>query len=155
MTGKRFDNANVVTIRTNVSDRLGQLRESSENWKNRIEEKDAAKYTVAVKATDFPAELAFQKSEDRSAVRMSIFQSTSRIVNIETSTSSSNESIADKLSTNESEKRNGSTSRSSAPVHLDEEKLFDSFFAKREKRNTDLPVSTMDWDLDAITSTER
>ncbi|XP_055843011.1 serine-rich adhesin for platelets isoform X8 [Episyrphus balteatus] len=50
-----------------VSDRLGKLRNSSENWKNRIEQSDASKFTVAgrlQKKSQSPVELQFERHGD-------------------------------------------------------------------------------------------
>lgn len=50
-----------------VSDRLGKLRNSSENWKNRIEQSDASKFTVAgrlQKKSQSPVELQFERNGD-------------------------------------------------------------------------------------------
>ncbi|XP_055913672.1 uncharacterized protein LOC129947223 isoform X7 [Eupeodes corollae] len=52
-----------------VSDRLGKLRNSSENWKNRIEQSDASKFTVAgrlQKKSQSPVELQFERHGDTS-----------------------------------------------------------------------------------------
>lgn len=161
LTGKRLNVTGVEIIKTNVSDRLGKLREASENWKNRVEEKDAAKFTVATKATDVPAQLPFEKSEGRSMVRMASYESTTKRPKTtekeeeENVVTSSDDSVV-KQPPNDSEKRNGKVAPKTVSVQVNEEKLFDSFFAKHEKASAALPAdSNMDWDLDVITSTTR
>lgn len=47
-----------------VSDRLGQLKSSSESWKNRVEQSDASKFTVAgrlQKKAQSPVDLQFER----------------------------------------------------------------------------------------------
>ncbi|XP_059216269.1 uncharacterized protein LOC106082465 isoform X2 [Stomoxys calcitrans] len=54
----------------NVSDRLGKLKSSSESWKNRVEQSDASKFTVAgrlQKKAQSPVELQFERSANAAA----------------------------------------------------------------------------------------
>ncbi|XP_075160702.1 supervillin isoform X14 [Haematobia irritans] len=54
----------------NVSDRLGKLKSSSESWKNRVEQSDASKFTVAgrlQKKAQSPVDLQFERSADAPA----------------------------------------------------------------------------------------
>ncbi|XP_046807051.1 uncharacterized protein LOC111675850 isoform X5 [Lucilia cuprina] len=53
-----------------VSDRLGKLKSSSESWRNRVEQSDAAKFTVAgrlQKKAQSPVELQFERSANDAA----------------------------------------------------------------------------------------
>lgn len=136
----------VTTIKTNVSDRVGKLREASENWKNRVEEKDAAKFIVATKASNVPAELPFKKSEARATVRIADYQPATEKSATETSKSGSSDEPYSAL---DFERRTGNVRR----VRVNEDKMFDSFFAKHEKQIEGSPV--FDFDLDAILTTTR
>ncbi|KAI9588659.1 hypothetical protein GQX74_004504 [Glossina fuscipes] len=52
-----------------VSDRVGQLKSSSENWKTRVEQSDASKFTVAgrlQKKAQSPVELQFERDHNGS-----------------------------------------------------------------------------------------
>ncbi|KAM7355014.1 supervillin isoform 3-T3 [Cochliomyia hominivorax] len=53
-----------------VSDRLGKLKSSSESWRNRVEQSDASKFTVAgrlQKKAQSPVELQFERSTNDAA----------------------------------------------------------------------------------------
>ncbi|XP_049296399.1 uncharacterized protein LOC125770619 isoform X6 [Anopheles funestus] len=60
----------------NISDRLGKIKTSSENWKNRIELSDATNFTVAgrMAATKSP-KLPFIKSDTKQSPAMNVFRS--------------------------------------------------------------------------------
>ncbi|XP_055620077.1 uncharacterized protein LOC129764714 isoform X3 [Toxorhynchites rutilus septentrionalis] len=60
----------------NISDRLGKIKTSSENWKNRVELSDATNFTVAGRmATTTSPELPFIKSDTKQSPPMSVFRS--------------------------------------------------------------------------------
>ncbi|XP_058836906.1 supervillin isoform X2 [Topomyia yanbarensis] len=60
----------------NISDRLGKIKTSSENWKNRVELSDATNFTVAgrMAASQLP-KLPFIKSDTKQSPPMSVFRS--------------------------------------------------------------------------------
>ncbi|XP_035907714.1 uncharacterized protein LOC118510245 isoform X7 [Anopheles stephensi] len=60
----------------NISDRLGKIKTSSENWKNRVELSDATNFTVAgrMAATKSP-KLPFIKSDTKQSPAMNVFRS--------------------------------------------------------------------------------
>ncbi|XP_041771665.1 uncharacterized protein LOC121593412 isoform X4 [Anopheles merus] len=60
----------------NISDRLGKIKTSSENWKNRVELSDATNFTVAgrLPATKSP-KLPFIKSDTKQSPAMNVFRS--------------------------------------------------------------------------------
>lgn len=60
-------------ISTKVSDRLGRLKDASENWKNRVEVKDAGKFAVAAKIK-LPTKLPFTKTDVRRCPPMVAFE---------------------------------------------------------------------------------
>lgn len=60
----------------NISDRLGKIKTSSENWKNRVELSDATNFTVAGRmATTKSPKLPFIKSDTKQSPPMSVFRS--------------------------------------------------------------------------------
>ncbi|KFB35997.1 hypothetical protein ZHAS_00002992 [Anopheles sinensis] len=60
----------------NISDRLGKIKTSSENWKNRVELSDATNFTVAgrMPATKSP-KLPFIKADTKQSPAMNVFRS--------------------------------------------------------------------------------
>uniref|UniRef100_A0AAG5DD13 HP domain-containing protein n=1 Tax=Anopheles atroparvus TaxID=41427 RepID=A0AAG5DD13_ANOAO len=60
----------------NISDRLGKIKTSSENWKNRVELSDATNFTVAgrMPATKSP-KLPFIKADTKQSPPMNVFRS--------------------------------------------------------------------------------
>lgn len=62
-----------------VSDRLGKLKSSSESWKNRVEQSDASKFTVAGRLqktqNNAPAKLQFERTDDKKCQPMKIIRS--------------------------------------------------------------------------------
>ncbi|KAL5291784.1 SVIL family protein [Megaselia abdita] len=61
-----------------VSDRLGKLKSSSESWKNRVEQSDASKFTVAgrlQKVSNAPAKLQFERTDDKKCQPMKVVRS--------------------------------------------------------------------------------
>lgn len=60
----------------NISDRLGKIKTSSENWKNRVELSDATNFTVAGRmAAARSPKLPFIKSDTKQSPPMSVFRS--------------------------------------------------------------------------------
>ncbi|XP_052565396.1 serine/arginine repetitive matrix protein 2 isoform X7 [Culex pipiens pallens] len=60
----------------NISDRLGKIKTSSENWKNRVELSDATNFTVAGRmAAARTPKLPFIKSDTKQSPPMSVFRS--------------------------------------------------------------------------------
>ncbi|XP_053687080.1 serine-rich adhesin for platelets [Sabethes cyaneus] len=60
----------------NISDRLGKIKTSSENWKNRVELSDATNFTVAGRMAAAKApKLPFIKSDTKQSPPMSVFRS--------------------------------------------------------------------------------
>lgn len=160
-----------VSITTNVSDRLGKLKDSSASWRNRVEAKDAEKFTVAAKTSDQPAQLPFQKSAVRTSVPMVEFQSANPAP---LGLAKSSSMVVSSVIPNGSGHKVGGLqlpafARSVSvpgPVEenhsikvtvpkLDEDKLFDQFFTTPSPTDENTNMA-MDWmDLDAVTSTER
>lgn len=61
-----------------VSDRLGKLKSSSESWKNRVEQSDASKFTVAgrlQKTQNGPVKLQFERTEEKKCQPMKVVRS--------------------------------------------------------------------------------
>lgn len=59
-----------------VQERLAKIRTSSENWKNRIEQSDASKFTVAGRLqTRSPAKLQFERSALKQSPKMKVLRS--------------------------------------------------------------------------------
>ncbi|XP_058178605.1 supervillin [Anopheles ziemanni] len=60
----------------NISDRLGKIKTSSENWKNRVELSDATNFTIAgrMPATKSP-KLPFIKADTKQSPAMNVFRS--------------------------------------------------------------------------------
>lgn len=165
-----------VSVTTNVTDRLGKLKDSSATWRNRVEAKDAEKFTVAAKTSNQPAELPFTKSDGRNCAPMVDFQcanpsplglakSPSMVV---TSTAATNGHSHKHLSLqlpafsrSVSAQENGGGGSSNGGVRvtvpkLDEDALFDTFFTSSTTPQEETkPVADSEWDLDAITSTQR
>lgn len=160
-----------VSVTTNVSDRLARIKDASGNWKNRVETKDAEKFTVAAKMSNQPAELPFKKSNVRTTVPMTEFQcanasplglakSPSMMVSSVTNGGSKtiglqlpafSRSVSVPGSGEAAEGGSGSGVKVVVPK-LDEDKMFDRFFTKSSSAKDE---TTMEWDLDAITSTQR
>uniref|UniRef100_A0A182FGL5 Uncharacterized protein n=1 Tax=Anopheles albimanus TaxID=7167 RepID=A0A182FGL5_ANOAL len=68
--------ADLVPEGGNISDRLGQIKTSSENWKNRVELSDATNFTVAGRmATTKSPKLPFIKSDTKQSPAMHVFRS--------------------------------------------------------------------------------
>lgn len=68
--------ANGVGGGGNISDRLGKIKTSSENWKNRVELSDATNFTVAGRMAAARApKLPFIKSDRKQSPPMSVFRS--------------------------------------------------------------------------------
>ncbi|XP_050095291.1 uncharacterized protein LOC126577592 isoform X3 [Anopheles aquasalis] len=68
--------ADLVAEGGNISDRLGQIKTSSENWKNRVELSDATNFTVAGRmATTKSPKLPFIKSDTKQSPAMHVFRS--------------------------------------------------------------------------------
>ncbi|XP_055532456.1 serine-rich adhesin for platelets isoform X3 [Wyeomyia smithii] len=60
----------------NISDRLGKIKTSSENWKNRVELSDATNFTVAGRMAAAKApKLPFIKSDSKQSPPMNVFRS--------------------------------------------------------------------------------
>uniref|UniRef100_A0A182Y2N2 Uncharacterized protein n=1 Tax=Anopheles stephensi TaxID=30069 RepID=A0A182Y2N2_ANOST len=60
----------------NISDRLGKIKTSSENWKNRVELSDATNFTVAGRmAATKSLKLPFIKSDTKQSPAMNVFRS--------------------------------------------------------------------------------
>lgn len=170
--------ADPVAVTTNVTDRLDKLKDASDNWKNRVETKDAAKFTVAAKTTNLPVELPFKKSQVRTCIPMVDFESadpsplglaksTSMIVSSSAlAATNDNKSLVLPMSAAflrsvsvPGQEENGSANtgvRVTVPK-LDEDKLFDKFFTKSRVADDHTKSDLItEGDLDAITmSTQR
>lgn len=177
--------ADSVSVTTNVSDRLSKLTDASANWKNRVETKDAEKFTVAAKTNNQPAQLPFTKSEVRCCPPMIEYQCTNpsplglaKSPSMVVSTSVTNgkglglqlPAFSRSVSVSVVEEKtctdvNNGGVKVVVPK-LDEDKLFDKFFTSTQKRNHESfmkdnedsksdSANTSEWDLDAITSTQR
>lgn len=165
--------ADSVSVTTNVSDRLGKLKDASDGWKNRVETKDASKFTVAAKTTSQPVQLPFTKSEVRTCVPMTEFQSAdpsplslakspSMIVSSPTPVTNGSAkclvlppaAFSRSVSVPEA---NGTTNGVKVSVpKLDEDKLFDKFFTKTTTQSDDVNLEAItEGDLDAITTTTK
>lgn len=156
-----------VSVTTNVSDRLGKLKDASGYWKNRVEAKDAEKYTVAAKTINQPAELPFKKSEVRQCPPMVDFQCANPSpMGLAKSSSMATTNIGLKLplpaytrsvSMPSVGEENCSQSKSVKVVvpNSDEDKLFDKFFTSMSPQVETKLEAVSEWDLDAITSTQR
>lgn len=156
-------------VTTHVSDRVDKLKDASVNWKNRVETKDAAKFTVAAKTTNHPVELPFKKSEVRCTLPMVEFQSSnSTPLGLAKSPSmivSSNgtkqlhlptpPAFLRSVSVPEQEENGGTHGGVKVTVpKLDEDKLFDKFFTKTRVTSDDSKsVAITEGDLDAVTTT--
>lgn len=180
--------ADPVSVTTNVSDRLGKLKDASANWKNRVESKDAEKFTVAAKTNNQPAQLPFTKSEVRCCPPMIEYQFTnpsplglakspSMVVSSMSASVTNGKGLGLQLPTFSrsvsvsvvEEKTCTDVNNGGVKVvvpKLDEDKLFDKFFTSTQKRNHESfmndnedskldSANTSEWDLDAITSTQR
>lgn len=169
-----------VSVTTKVNDRLDKLKDSSANWKNRVEAKDAEKFTVAAKTSNQPAELPFTKSQVRTCAPMVDFhcanpsplglaKSPSMVVSSSTANGGSHKALMLELQLpafsrsvsvpggdDQQQLQNGSGVKVTVPK-LDEDRLFDKFFTTTTpspQEETKLDVDA-EWDLDAITSTQR
>lgn len=176
--GKSYSAADSVTTNVNVTDRLDKLKDASDNWKNRVETKDAVKFTVAAKTTNLPVELPFKKSQVRTCIPMVDFESadpsplgglaksTSMIVSSSALATNGNKSLILPMSgaflrsvSVPGQEENGSENtgvRVTVPK-LDEDKLFDKFFTKSRVADDHTKSDLItEGDLDAITmSTQR
>ncbi|XP_033161700.1 uncharacterized protein LOC117141986 isoform X9 [Drosophila mauritiana] len=113
-----------------VSDRLSKLKCNSENWKQRIEQTDAKKFTVAgrlQKKAQSPVELQFERSANDAAKKcpmlevrsanqpqLGLAKSPSMMVTSSTSTNSTSKSALRSLSVNPEEEGPTSLSRSNS-----------------------------------------
>lgn len=166
-----------LPVTTNVSDRLDKLKDSSGNWKNRVSVKDAEKFTVAAKTSSQPAQLPFKRSEVRTCLPLVDFQSAnpsplglakspSMVVSATTTTSNGSHktmglqlpAFSRSVSVPGQEESGENGGVKVVVPKLDEDKLFDKFFTSSSAATTPQDESnpeTAEWDLDAITSTQR